>query len=230
MKKQIGIIYTRVSTDRQAQEGISLDAQLTRCLEYAESKGIEVLETITDAGLSAATIEKRPGLVRALGLIGKGKAAHLITYRLDRLTRNTADFLGLAAQLEKKKAQLHLVGEDGALRTDSADSEFLATLRASLAARERKLVSERTKVALARKRERCEYCGGQVPYGYSVQNGKLIPNTEEQQVIRKVRNLRRKGFSIRRIVEHLTEHGILNRKGKAFGKTSVERILKKEAA
>ena len=228
--QEAAVIYARVSTDRQAEEGISLDMQVARCMEYAEKKGLTVIDTVIDAGISAKTIAGRSGFERILDMVKHHKVAHVLTYKLDRAFRNTGEGLEVLSTMQKKGTELHIVDRGETVQTAKADDEFLWTLQLSLAQRERKLVSERTKVALARKRERSEYCGGEPPYGYQRIEGALVPDLEEQKVIAKIRRLRRKGYSIRRIVACLREDGHLNRRGKYFQKTQVERILAREAA
>ena len=227
---QRAVIYARVSTDKQAEHGVSLDMQIARCLEYAEARGFALIDTVIDAGISAKTIEQRPGLTRILDMVNRKRLDHVVCYKLDRSFRNTIEGLQTVALMAKKGVSLHVVDEQAAVKSDTADDEFLLTLKMGLAQRERKLVAERTKAALARKRERNEFCGGEPPYGYRSVEGSLIPDATERQVIRKIRNLRNTGYSLRRIVACLEQDGHLNRRGKPFAKTQVERILRREAA
>jgi DNA invertase Pin-like site-specific DNA recombinase len=224
--ENLTVIYTRVSTDQQAKEGVSLDMQLARCMEYCEKQGLTVLDTVVDAGVSAKSIAGRHGFEKIMDLIRHRKVRHVVTYKLDRAFRNTVEGLGCVELMNRKGCALHIVDEHGAVRTESADDEFLLALKMSLAQRERKLVSERTKAALARKRERGEFTGGEAPYGYRNEGGKVVPEMEEQRTIAKVRKLRKAGHSIRRIVGCLEQDGCVSRSGRPFGKTQVERILK----
>jgi site-specific DNA recombinase len=228
--RNAAVVYARVSTDEQAQSGLSLDMQIARCAEYAASKGFTVIDTVVDAGYSAKDTNHRPGMSRIMEMISSRKVSHLVAFKLDRLFRNTVETLQAASLMAKKGCEVHIVSEHGAMKADSADDEFLLTLKAGLAQRERKVVSERTKAALGRKRERGEFCGGEPPYGYKRVDEKLIPALEEQAVIRKILRLRKKGYSIRRIVKCLAEDGHLNRRGNHFQPTQVARILQREAA
>ena len=224
--ENLTVIYTRVSTAQQSEQGISLEMQLARCLEYCETAGLDVLDTILDAGVSAKTIAGRQGFTKIMDLIRKRKVRHLVTYKLDRAFRNTVEGLQVIELMNKKDCALHIVDKHSAVKTESADDEFMVALEMSLAQRERKLVSERTKAALRRKREKGEFCGGEAPYGYRNDNGSIAPDLEEQRVIAKVRKLRKSGHSIRSIVRCLAEDGVLSRSGKPLAKTQVERILK----
>ena len=95
--KKGAVIYARVSTEEQAREGISLDAQVARCLEYAQAKGLNLSDTIIDAGISAKDIEHRPGLMRILDLVNRRQIGHVVTFKLDRLFRNTVNSLQTVA-------------------------------------------------------------------------------------------------------------------------------------
>src|SRR5437899_6703518 len=82
--------YIRVSTDKQAEHGVSLEAQQAKLTQYAALYDIALVDIIVDAGVSAKTLE-RPGLQRALGMLRKGQANALLVAKLDRLTRKVKD-------------------------------------------------------------------------------------------------------------------------------------------
>jgi len=83
------LIYTRVSTDDQAESGISLDAQLLACRAYCTAKGWTVTEDICDRGASASTL-KRDGMQRVLARLTADDVAGEIAWRLNRMTRSRA--------------------------------------------------------------------------------------------------------------------------------------------
>ena len=82
--------YTRVSTDEQADKGLSLAAQRAHVEAYCKLYGLELVETIEDAGQSGKTL-KRDGLQRALTMLRKGEADGIVIAKLDRLTRSVVD-------------------------------------------------------------------------------------------------------------------------------------------
>ena len=82
--------YIRVSTEEQATQGVSLDAQTEKVRAYASLYDIELVEIITDAGVSAKTID-RPGLSKALAMLEAEEAEALVIVKLDRLTRSVRD-------------------------------------------------------------------------------------------------------------------------------------------
>ena len=86
-------------------------------------------------------------------------------------------------------------------------------------------ISKKTKNALAHKRAKGEFTGGQAPYGFSNENGVLVRNEAEQECIRVVMTLRSEGLSLRSIAAELTARDILPRKGTIWYCTSIKRIL-----
>ncbi len=225
MKKAVG--YVRVSTEEQSREGVSLEMQAVKVRQYAELNDLELVEIVQDAGLSGKSIAGRPGIQTVLAMIRAHTIDAVIVYKLDRLARNTIQCLEMAQLMDKAGVALHSISEK--LDTQSALGRFFFTLTASLAEMERGIISERTAAALAQKRSNGEKTGGDCPFGYRVQAGRLIPDLEEQRAVKRIIQLRAEGFSLRQIARVLTEEGIRRRDGGPFGKTQVERILKRAA-
>src|SRR4051812_9767736 len=84
------IAYSRVSTQDQSDNGVSLEAQKEKLAAYAALYDLEIVETIEDAGESAKSLN-RPGLLQALAMLRRGQADGIIVVKLDRLTRNVGD-------------------------------------------------------------------------------------------------------------------------------------------
>src|SRR6266852_3864763 len=82
--------YVRVSTDQQAEHGISLESQQERLTAYVKLYELQLVDVVVDAGISAATLD-RPGLKCALGMLKSGAADALLVVKLDRLTRSLRD-------------------------------------------------------------------------------------------------------------------------------------------
>ncbi len=80
-------IYIRVSTDKQADRGVSLDAQAEKIRAMAVVQGAELIDIIVDGGESAKTLN-RPGMTRLLALVDSGEIKAVIVAKLDRLTRS----------------------------------------------------------------------------------------------------------------------------------------------
>jgi site-specific DNA recombinase len=102
--------YVRVSTDRQAEKGVSLEAQEAKIRAMATVQGAELMEVIVDGGESAKSMN-RPGLQKLLAMVNAGKVQAVIVAKLDRLTRSVKDLCGLLELFEKGKVALISVAE-----------------------------------------------------------------------------------------------------------------------
>src|SRR5450755_1899563 len=97
--------YVRVSTDRQAEHGVSLEAQEAKIRAMATVQSGELIDVIVDGGESAKSLN-RPGLQRLMELVNSGKVQAVIVAKLDRLTRSVKDLCGLLELFEKRKVAL----------------------------------------------------------------------------------------------------------------------------
>src|SRR5207302_10417331 len=151
------IAYLRVSTDKQADRGVSLDAQRAKVNAYAELYDLELADVIVDAGESAKSLD-RPGLQRALAMLKAGKAEALLVVKLDRLTRSVADLGRLVERyFTPGKAALLSVGEQ--IDTRSAAGRLVLNVLASVSQWEREAIGERTATAMQHKAKQGEYTG-----------------------------------------------------------------------
>src|SRR3954447_19717064 len=121
--KAIG--YVRVSTDRQADKGVSLDAQAARIRAMATVQSADLIDVIVDGGESAGTMN-RPGLQRILELVRDRKVDAVIVAKLDRLTRSVKDLCSLLELFEKRGIALISVAES--LDTGSAAGRMVITI------------------------------------------------------------------------------------------------------
>jgi DNA invertase Pin-like site-specific DNA recombinase len=137
------IAYCRVSTDRQRRSGLGIEAQRAAVHRFAEAEGSEVLSEYveTETGKGADALDRRPQLAAALGTARVAKCP-VVVAKLDRLSRDVAFVAGLMAQRVP-----FIVAELGA----DADP-FMLHLYAALAEKERRLISERTRLALGAKK------------------------------------------------------------------------------
>ena len=137
------LAYLRVSTEKQADRGVSLDAQRAKATAYAQLYELELLEVIVDAGESAKSLD-RPGLQRALGMLKRGEADALLVVKLDRLTRSVRDLGHLVEKyFAPGKAALLSVGEQ--IDTRSAAGRLVLNVLASVSQWEREAIGERTR-------------------------------------------------------------------------------------
>lgn len=225
------VAYLRVSTDKQACEGVSLDAQRAKLEAYASLYDLDLVAVEVDAGVSAKSLD-RPALGRALAMLRAGRADALLVVKLDRLTRSVRDLGELLDSYfgpEKKAALLSVADQ---IDTRTAAGRMVLNILTSVAQWEREAIGERTAAAMQHKAAQGEYCGGQVPYGFAVgpDGVHLVEHDGEQLVIAAIRELRAAGLSLRAIVAQLDKRGLVSRTGKALGLTQVAKIAAEVAA
>lgn len=142
--------YIRVSTDKQADTGAGLQAQIDFINAEAQRRGATVEIISEGEGKSGRKLSNRPALLEAFNRLNAGEAQGLIVSKLDRLSRSVADFLNV---LEiSRKGKWALVIGDLAIDTSTPMGEAMATISATFAQLERSKISERTKEGLAVKK------------------------------------------------------------------------------
>lgn len=225
MESAVG--YIRVSTEEQAREGVSLEMQIAKIRQYCELNDLSLAGIYGDPGISGKSAANRPGLQAVLSLVSKKRIQHVVIYKLDRLARNTVETLQMVEAMDKKGVSLHSISEK--LDTQSSIGRFVVRTLASLAEMERDQISERTAAALQQKKSNGERTNYQAPFGFRHENGKLVRDANEQNILTAVATLTAQGHTVRAIVKLLAENGYTNRKGHAFGVSEIWRMTKKAA-
>ena len=142
MSEGIAYCYARVSTQMQAEEGVSLDGQERQLIAAAEAAGYEAV-ILREEGKSGKNISGRPVLRKALEDLDTGKAQALFVTRLDRLARSTRDFLSIVDRSHKYGWRLALL--DLGLDTGTYQGRFVVTIMSAMAEMERGMISLRQK-------------------------------------------------------------------------------------
>lgn len=220
--------YCRVSTNRQAEEGISLDLQKERITAYAIAKGLKLTDIIVDGGRSGKNLKNRPGIQRVFNIIQLGKAEHVICYKLDRAFRSTKDALKTVEFFQQHEITFHSVCES--IDTQSANGILFYTILCAMAQWERQIISERVKDAWKKKRSMGQKTGGYEPYGLYSLKGKLLPCESEQKLIESIRYLRSEGHILTSIADQLNQQNILTKTGKQWTYGTVSHVLRSAAA
>lgn len=136
--------YTRVSTDEQAREGYSLDAQREVLTAEAERNGDELVRIESDAGFSGKDL-RRPGITRALRAIAEGEADGLVCTKLDRLTRSVIDTQELAEWFDRNALTLKVL--DVHMDTSTASGKMMLTMMGAMAQMFRETIADNTRAA-----------------------------------------------------------------------------------
>jgi DNA invertase Pin-like site-specific DNA recombinase len=183
--------YVRVSTDEQGDSGAGLEAQRRAIIHACRQRGWQLLDVIEDVGYSAKDL-KRPGIQAALDVLRSGDAKALVAAKLDRLSRSMLDFTALMATAQKQGWAL--VALDCAVDTTTPAGEAMANMLATFAQFERRLISQRTREALAVKRAKGVVLGR--------------PPSVEAAVARRIVRERERGRSLRAIADALNADGV----------------------
>jgi len=227
-KPAAAVAYIRVSTDEQATEGVSLAAQEAALRAYATFRGLE-LRIVVDAGVSAGKpLAARPGGAAVLRMVARREVSVVAAFKLDRLFRDCADCLATVREWDTAGVALHLLDLGGqALDTSSAMGRFFLTVMAGAAELERNQIRERTRTALAHKRDNGDHLGG-VPFGFALaEDGcHLVEDDDEQAIVALVRSYRAEGLSIRTIAARLNEEKPAAARGARWHPTTVARMLR----
>ena len=218
-------IYTRVSTDNQAEkEFSSCEAQEEKIKSFVNSQNNwQVFKVYSDAGYSGATLE-RPALQQLLSDLKKEKIDIVLVYKIDRLTRSPKDFYQLIEFFEQSKIDFISITER--FDTSTPAGRLLRNIMLTFSQFERELTSERTKDKMLERAKKGMANGGLTPYGYMRQNKKLIPHPKEAEEIKSIFEKYLETKSLFAVYDFLKEKGIKNHSGKNFSKTNIAHILR----
>ncbi|MFN5862044.1 MAG: recombinase family protein, partial [Pseudanabaena sp.] len=214
MTKAIG--YIRVSTQEQATQGYSLDAQTAKLKAYASLYDIELIDIVVDAGVSAKSL-KREGLQRVLTTLDNGGADAVLIFKLDRLTRSVKDWNVL---IEKYFTNHALLSVSDQIDTRTAAGRLCLNVLMSVAQWERETIGERTSTALQYKKSQGQHIGS-VPYGYESIDKTLAVVESEAAAIALIQEMREQGAKLQAIADELNAQNITSKRGGTWYPSSV---------
>ena len=216
--------YVRVSTDKQAERGSSLEAQAEKIRAMALVHSAELSEIIVESGESAKSLN-RPGMAKLLALVDAGEVKAVIVAKLDRLTRSVKDLCELLDRFERKGVALVSVAES--LDTGSAAGRLVLNIMAAVSQWEREAIGERTRDALRHKRIQGERVGN-IAFGFRLSGDghHLEPDPTEQGALSEIRRLRSQGTTLRGIAATLNHRALRTRRGTPWRLESVARVVK----
>jgi site-specific DNA recombinase len=221
-------IYCRVSTKKQEKHGISLAAQEAKCRQYAKLEGLEVVFVGIEA--ESAKDTNRPVFKQIETLINKKQCQHLICVKQDRLSRDQEDSAHMVKIFVKKGITLHFPAEGGKIDLSDINQRTMYGLKSVISEAERNKISLNTKLALSHKKDLGQRISGSAPYGYQFVDGIVVINSDEQDVIARIRELHSTGLSIRKIISRLASEGCFNRSEHEFTVRAIHNIILAKAA
>ena len=181
-------IYTRVSTAMQT-EGYSLEAQKDKILKYAEYRDFIVAGEYSDAGFSGKNIAGRAEFQQMLADIEskKDNVKYVLVFKLSRFGRNCADTLNSLQFMQDYGVNLICVDDN--LDSSAATGKLMISVMSAMAELERENILSQTMAGRKQKARSGGWNGGFAPYGYKLENGKLIVQEDEAVVIREIYDL-----------------------------------------
>ena len=191
--------YIRVSTLQQANEGESLETQLRQIQSYSVLKGFDIpLENfITEKGVSGSLeFEKRPEGGRLFNQLASGDV--LIFSKLDRAFRNTRNALNTLHELKERGISVHFIDLGGDVTNDGIGS-VIFTILSAFATFERERIATRIREVKQVQKAEGKFLGGFTRFGYRVSEDRLEKDTDQQKIISEMKDMRRRGMSLRRI-------------------------------
>lgn len=228
LERLVVVGYVRVSTDQQADGGVSLEAQREKLKAYTTAMDLVLLDVVEDAGMSAKSLD-RPGLQHALALLSRGNAGGLLVTKLDRLTRNVRDLGELVEGYFASRFALLSVSDS--IDTRTAGGRLVLNVLTSVAQWEREAIGERTRDALAHLRSSGVRLGGEA-LGWKRRDDKddegrrlVERDGNELATVDMIIALRRAGRSLRDICEVLTSNGRRTKRGGRWSPKVVRAVL-----
>ncbi|HCX51025.1 MAG TPA: hypothetical protein DG757_18790 [Bacillus sp. (in: Bacteria)] len=225
MKKKMVIgLYIRVSTDKQAQEGFSLEGQEVEGTQLAHKmfgKDI-ILKVYIDEGISAKSTKGRTDLNRMLKDVERGALDAIITYKVSRLSRTLSDSLKIVEDIHRAKVRFISIKE-GEYGTPHANLQF--NILASVAQYQREELAENVQLGMIQRARNGKFNGGKV-LGYETVDKELIVVPEEAETVRIIFNkFVHEGWGTKRISNYLNKIGKRTKKGNTFSVSTVSIIL-----
>ncbi|HEY3998738.1 MAG TPA: recombinase family protein [Candidatus Xenobia bacterium] len=204
--------YTRVSTEEQSTNGVSLAAQADKLRAYAALYDLEIVAIIEDPGQSGKTLN-RPGIQQALNMLRTGQAEGLLIAKLDRLTRSVADMGALIGEFFAG-SQFSLLSVADQVDTRSAAGRLVLNVLTSVAQWEREAISERTSTALQYKKSQGIKLGA--------------PALDDAETITRIVSLRADGKTLREIAAVLEAEGRSTVRGGKWAPETIKKILARQ--
>jgi len=228
-KMERAVIYCRVSTINQAEEGWSLDAQELACKKFAENNGYNVVKIFRDEGKSGTNTEKRPALQEMISECQKRKNIDVVlVYDTSRFARNTQDHLAVKAIL--KKAGTRLISITNPTLDETPAGKMMDVVLASVNQFQSDINSQKTKQGMLQR-----FNSGLWPalakLGYlnaEVNGEKVIINDPIRwSLVQESLKMYLKGtYSAQEVTDTLYEKGLTSRTGKKIAHSIMTNVLR----
>ena len=214
-------LYVRVSTEDQAIDGFSLEAQMRKLEAYCAAENYDIADRYIDDGYSG-TKTARPEYQRMLKDIDKWDV--IVVLKMDRIHRNSVNFTQMMDLLRKRDKEFASVYDQ--FDTVSAMGRFVMDIMQRIAQLESEQIGERVKLAMKYKAENGSgNLGSAHPYGYEYKDGNLVVIDDEAHIVRAIFNMYTRGSTLQDICDYLNSAGIESKKGVGWSRQTISNIL-----
>lgn len=215
------VIYARYSSDSQTEQ--SIEGQIRECESYAARNDIVILDRYIDRAMTA-TNDNRPEFRKMLKDSAKKNWELVLVYKLDRFARNVYESVNNRKKLEDNGVKLMSAMEN---IPDTPEGDMFRGIIENMNAYYSEDVRQKVKRGMNESRQKGQFTGGFIIYGYKVVNKKVVIDEEQAVVIRFIYEQYDRGVYIKDIIKELTDRGVLNH-GEPFARNTVYNILKNE--
>ncbi|WHQ72537.1 recombinase family protein [Methylorubrum extorquens] len=219
--------YLRVSTEEQAATGHGLDTQEKAVRAFAESQGYELVEVLTDAGVSGATKPtERPAFGRVVALAEAGALDVLLVAKIDRLSRDIRHAMTTVSDLAEQHEVAFRSVTESVIDTSNPMGRTFFAIFAGMAENERFVIRDRTAGGRVAKAGKGGFAGGKAPYGYEKDlQGGLRVVEDQAKVVRRIYRERRQRRTLQIITDGLNADRIPSPTGGEGRVSSVSYLL-----
>ncbi len=219
--------YCRVSTDKSDQLN-SFVNQIKYYTDYTKKNPqYELVEIYADEGLTGTEMKKRSEFNRLLDDCKKRKIDRVITKSVSRFARNTQDLLVVIRML--KELEISVYFEEQGIDTSKINMEMFATFPGLIAQQESVSISQNMRWSYQKRMQSGEFNTCKAPYGYTLENGELIVNESEAEIVRRIFDMYLSGLGKQRITSILNEEKVPLKYGnKKWYVTTIKYILSNE--
>jgi len=215
------VIYARYSSDSQTEQ--SIEGQLRVCEEFAQRNDLVILNTYIDRAMTG-TNDNRPDFQKMIKDSANKEWQYVIVYKLDRFSRNKYETAKNKKTLKDNGVKLLSAMEN---IPDTPEGIILESLLEGMAEYYSAELAQKVKRGMNETRLKGNFTGGNIIYGYYVENHKIKINEEQAEIVRFIYKQYSIGTYVKDIISQLTEKRIFN-KGKPFARNTIYNILKNE--
>lgn len=218
------VLYMRYSSERQTEQ--SIEGQRRVCTEFCKRMGYNIVDSYIDRATSAfKDTSKRTSFQKMIRDSEKHLWEAVVVYKLDRFARNRYDSATYKAKLKKSGVRVISATEQ---ISENPEGVILEAVLEGMAEFYSKELSQKVTRGMRETALKCNSIGGHIPFGYKIENKKLVIVEPQATIVREAFALYAGGASVARICEDFKDKGYKNSKGEAFTRSSFDRMFRNE--